>query len=64
MLSVAELKSDPADRGTANHIPHINRLRAWRTHMKKVRWPERATKEQRAALKRDLLPVLEIIQQL
>jgi hypothetical protein len=64
LLSAAELKLDPADRGVANHIPHINRLRSWWAHMKKVRWLERATKAQRATLKRDLLPVLKIIEEL
>ena len=64
LLSVTELTVDPADRGIANHIPHINRLCSWWAHMKKVRWLERATKEQRATLKRDLMPLLKIIGQL
>lgn len=64
LLNAAELKLDPADRGIPNHIPHINRLCAWWTHMTKVRWPQRATKAQRAALKRDFMPVIKIIEQL
>ena len=64
LLSLAELTLDPADRGIANHIPHINRLCSWWAHMKKVRWLERATKEQCATLKRDLMPLLKIIEQL
>lgn len=60
LLSAAEMRMDPADRGIPNHIPHINRLRAWWAGMIKTRWPQRATKAQRAALKRDLQPVVEI----
>lgn len=64
LLSIAELKLDPADRGIPNHIPHINHLRAWWEDMKKARWLERATKAQRATLKRDLMPVIDIFEQL
>ncbi|MEI6534601.1 MAG: hypothetical protein WCN98_04610 [Verrucomicrobiaceae bacterium] len=64
LLSVAELKLDPADRGIPNHIPHINRLRAWWADMKKAHWLECASKVQRARLKRDLLPVIKIFEQL
>jgi hypothetical protein len=64
LLSLAELKLDPADRGIPNHIPHINHLRAWWEDMKKARWLERATKAQRATLKRDLMPVIDIFEQL
>lgn len=64
LLSVAEIKLDPADRGIPNHIPHVNRLCAWWAHMKKTRWLERATKAQCATLKRDLMPVIKIFEQL
>ena len=64
LLNVAELTVDPADRGIANHIPHINRLCSWWAHMNNVRWLERATKTQRTALKRDLMPLLRIIESL
>jgi len=64
LLSVDELRFDPADRGIPNHIPHINRLRAWWADMKKARWLDRATKAQRATLKRDLMPVIKIFEQL
>jgi hypothetical protein len=64
LLSLAELKLDPADCGIPNHIPHINRLRAWWEDMKRARWLERATKAQRATLKRDLMPVIDIFEQL
>jgi len=64
LLSVAETKFDPADRGIPNHIPHINRLCAWWADMKKARWLERASEAQRARLKRDLMPVIKIFEQL
>ena len=64
LLSVAELTADPTERAIVNHIPHVNRLCAWWAHMKKVRWLERATTEQRSALKRDFLRVVKIIEQL
>lgn len=64
LLSVDELRFDPADRGIPNHIPHINRLCAWWADMKKARWLDRATQSQRATLKRDLMPVIKIFEQL
>lgn len=64
LLSVADLTPDPADRGLANHIPHINRLCAWWSQMKKEHWLQRATPQQRASLKRDLLRVLRIYEEL
>lgn len=64
LLNGAELKFDSADRGISNHIPHINRLRAWWADMEKARWQERATKIQRATLKRDFMPIIKIIEQL
>jgi len=42
----------------------VNRRVAWWSRMREKRWLDKATREQRAALKRDLLPVVEIWQQL
>lgn len=64
LLTPEELHPDPADRGIENHIPFVNRLVAWWSRMRERHWLQRATGEQRAALKRDLQPVVEIFNQL
>jgi hypothetical protein len=64
LLTPEELHPDPLDRGIENHIPYVNRLVAWWNGMKENRWLAKATKEQRAALKRDLAPLVAIYQQL
>lgn len=64
LLTMEELKRDPADRGLANPIPHINRLCAWWAQQKQSGWLKRATSQQRAALKRDLRRVLRIYEEL
>lgn len=64
LLKLAEMKLDPADRGIPNHIPPLNRLCAWWSNLQKEQWLRRATPQQRAALKRDLLPIVKIYEQL
>lgn len=64
LLTPEELHPDPTDCGIENHIPYINRLVALWARMKERRWLQRATREQRAAFKRDLQPVIEIFNQL
>lgn len=64
LLKPAELKLDPADRGIPNHIPQVNRLCAWWAKVTSEGWLDRATQQQRASLKRDLLPIVKIYQQL
>ena len=64
IVSVAELQINPADTGIANHIPFVNRLMGWWGRMRAAGWIKTATKEQRAALKRDLQPIHEIYEQL
>ena len=64
LLTPEELHPDPTDRGIENHIPYVNRLVALWSRMKERRWLQRSTREQRAAFKRDLQPVVEIYNQL
>lgn len=64
VLTSAELQADPADAGIVNHIPFVNRLVGWWGRMRAEGWLKTATKEQRAALKRDLQPIIEIHNQL
>ena len=51
----------PAD-GTlvVNHIPFVDRLVGWWSRMRADGWLKTATREQRAALKRDLQPIVNI----
>jgi hypothetical protein len=64
VLAVAELQSDLADTGIVNHIPFVNRLVGWWGRMRASGWLKTATREQRAALKRDLQPIIDIADQL
>ena len=64
LLAVDEIEVEASDRGIENHIPFVNRLSAWWARLKERRWLESASHEQRAALKRDLHPLVEIYQQL
>jgi hypothetical protein len=54
----------PGERGRPNHIPFVNRLCAWWETLQQDRWLTRATPAQRAAIKRDLLPLMQIYEQL
>lgn len=60
----ADLEPDPADKGTLNHIPFVNRIVGWWRRMQDARFLATATREQRDTLKRDLEPVVHIYNQL
>jgi hypothetical protein len=60
----ADMEPEPADKGIENHIPFVNRLVGWWRRMKGERFLEKATPEQRDALKRDLEPVVAIYEEL
>lgn len=64
VVTVEELKPEPADNGTLNHIPFVNRLVGWWAQMRNAGWLKNASPEKRAALKRDLQPIIEIYQEL
>jgi hypothetical protein len=64
VVTVEELKPDPVDKGILNHIPFVNRLVGWWARMRESNWLKAATPEKRAALKRDLQPIIEIYEQL
>ena len=64
VIPVEDMRPDPADAGIINHMPFVNRLSAWWGRMRASGWLKTATKEQRAALKRDLQPIVEIHNQL
>lgn len=64
VLDASELQTDPADAGIVNHIPFVNRLVGWWSRMRTEGWLKTATKEQRAALKRDLQPIINIYSEL
>jgi hypothetical protein len=59
-----ELDTSPADRAIDSHIPHINRLSLWWRKVSEKGLLESATPEQRAAIRRDLEPVIAIYRQL
>ncbi len=64
VLDASELQTDPADAGIVNHIPFVNRLVGWWSRMRADGWLKTATREQRAALKRDLQPIVNIANEL
>ena len=59
-----DMEPDDTDRGADNHIPFVNRLVVWWKRMQQDRFLATATPEQKAALKRDLEPVVAIYEQL
>ena len=64
IATAADLEPDESDQGIENHIPFVNRLVVWWKRMNDNRFLTNATAEQRAALKRDLEPVISIYNQL
>jgi hypothetical protein len=59
-----DLEPDDSDKGIENHIPFINRLVVWWKRMQTDKFLAEASDEQRAAIKRDLEPVITIYNQL
>lgn len=64
LLAPDEVDLPESDRGIENHIPFVNRLVAWWSRMRDKGWQENATPEQRAAVKRDLEPIVAIYNEL
>jgi hypothetical protein len=64
IVTVAELRPVAADTGILNHIPFVNRLVGWWARMRDSNWLKTASADKRAALKRDLQPIIEIYEQL
>ena len=60
LLDTEEVNLPENDKGIENHIPFVNRLVAWWSRMREENWHETATPEQRAAVKRDLEPIIAI----
>jgi len=59
-----DMEPNPADKGIENHLPFVNRLSVWWKRMQSSRFLSTSTREQRAALKRDLEPIVQIYNQL
>lgn len=64
VVDVEELCTAKADDGTSNHIPFVNGLVGWWARMNAAGWLKSANAEKRAALKRDLQPIIDITNQL
>lgn len=64
LLDTDEVNLPESDRGIENHIPFVNRLVSWWSRMREKGWREDATPEQRAAVKRDLEPIVAIYNEL
>lgn len=64
LLDTDEVSLPENDKGIENHIPYVNRLASWWARMIEKGWKEEATAEQRAAVKRDLEPVVDIYREL
>lgn len=64
LLDAEEVSLPENDKGIENHIPFVNRLVSWWSRMREQGWSDEATPEQRAALKRDLEPILSIYREL
>lgn len=64
LLDAEEASLPESDKGIENHIPFVNRLVSWWSRMREKGWHEDATPEQRAAVKRDLEPIVAIYNEL
>lgn len=64
LLSVEELEAEGEDDGYENVHPHVNRIVAFWSRLRESGWLRSADAEKRAALKRDLQPIVEIHQAL
>jgi hypothetical protein len=64
VATAADLQPDDSDNGQENHIPLVNRFCGWWRRLLTSRFLATATKEQRAAIKRDLEPIINIYNQL
>ena len=60
LLSIKEMQVDDNDRGVENCHPYINAICAFFGKLRRGGWFETATPEKRAALKRDLQPVVDL----
>ena len=64
LLSIEEMEPDENNRGIENVHPYVNSICAFWGKLQRGGWLENATPEQRDALRRDLLPVVEIYRRL
>ena len=64
LLSIEEMEPDENDRGIENVHPYVNSICAFWGKLVRGGWLNNATPEQRDALRRDLLPVVEIYHRL
>jgi hypothetical protein len=64
LLSVSELESSDDDQGIENVHPYVNRICAFWGKLRRGGWLKTATPDKRAALKRDLEPVVAIYNEL
>ncbi len=64
VVSTDELQEQDNDRGIDNVHPYVNRIVAWWGKMKRDGWLDEATEEQRANLREDLRPVVDIVREL
>ncbi|MCF7675127.1 MAG: hypothetical protein K9N23_13765 [Akkermansiaceae bacterium] len=64
VATAADLQPDDSDNGQENHIPLVNRFCGWWRRLQTSRFLATATREQRAAMKRDLEPIINIYNQL
>ena len=64
LLTRAELNADAADAGIENVHPYVNRIVAFFARLKSSGWLANADAHKRAALKRDLQPIIELANEL
>ncbi len=64
VATAADLLPDDSENGQENHIPLVNRFCGWWRRLQTSRFLATATREQRAAMKRDLEPIINIYNQL
>jgi hypothetical protein len=64
IVTPEEMHPEPSDSRIENHIPYVNRLVAWWARMGESKWLQKSTPEERAAVRRDLEPVVAIYEEI
>ncbi len=64
LLTIHELDDERDDGGIENVHPHVNRIVTFFARLRESGWLQTADEHKRAALKRDLQPIIEIYREL
>lgn len=64
LITLTEIEAESADKGIENVHPYVNRIIGFFARLRESGWLANAGEHKRAALKRDLQPIIDIYNQL